>query len=108
MEKRKSGRIYIGFFVLLVSAVFFFLLSLTVGTSRISVTETIQILMQHPADSASSRIIWDIRMPRALSAMILGGALSVAGYLLQSFSGIRSQGRLSSVSHPAQSFVSRS
>lgn len=85
MEKRKSGRIYIGFFVLLVSAVLLFFLSLTVGTSRISVSETIQILMQHPADSASSRIIWDIRMPRALSAMILGGALSVAGYLLQSF-----------------------
>lgn len=35
--------------------------------------------------STYASIIWDIRFPRALSAMILGGALSLAGYQLQSF-----------------------
>lgn len=33
----------------------------------------------------NSRILWDIRLPRAFAAMILGGALALAGYLLQSF-----------------------
>ena len=33
----------------------------------------------------NSRILWDIRMPRTLAAMILGGALALAGYLLQTF-----------------------
>ena len=31
------------------------------------------------------RIIWDIRLPRILAAVILGGALSVSGFLLQTF-----------------------
>ncbi len=30
-------------------------------------------------------ILWQIRMPRALAALILGGALGLAGYLLQTF-----------------------
>lgn len=35
--------------------------------------------------SSESRIIFDIRMPRLLLAAILGGALSVSGFLLQTF-----------------------
>lgn len=34
---------------------------------------------------AMSRIIWDIRLPRMMAAAILGGALSVSGFLLQTF-----------------------
>ena len=30
-------------------------------------------------------IIWEIRLPRALAALILGGALALSGYLLQTF-----------------------
>ena len=33
----------------------------------------------------NARILWDIRMPRTLAALILGGALALAGYLLQTF-----------------------
>ena len=32
-------------------------------------------------------IIWDIRLPRILSAIFLGGALSISGFLLQTFFG---------------------
>ena len=32
-----------------------------------------------------TRILWNIRLPRAISVLILGGALSLAGYLLQTF-----------------------
>ena len=35
----------------------------------------------------NGRIIWDIRLPRILAAIILGGALSVSGFLLQTFFG---------------------
>lgn len=34
---------------------------------------------------ANERILWDIRMPRTLAALILGGALALSGYLLQTF-----------------------
>jgi iron complex transport system permease protein len=36
-------------------------------------------------DSAYENILWQIRMPRALAAAILGGALGLSGYLLQTF-----------------------
>lgn len=31
------------------------------------------------------QIIWEIRLPRVLSAVLLGGALSLSGFLLQTF-----------------------
>lgn len=34
---------------------------------------------------AGDRIVWGIRVPRALAALILGGALAVSGFLLQTF-----------------------
>ena len=38
-------------------------------------------------DETAFRIIRDIRMPRILAAILLGGALSVSGFLLQTFFG---------------------
>ena len=37
------------------------------------------------ADETARQIVWEIRLPRICAAVILGGALSVAGFLLQSF-----------------------
>ena len=37
------------------------------------------ILFRRTGEAASYRIVWDIRLPRILSAVILGGALSVSG-----------------------------
>lgn len=36
-------------------------------------------------DGTARRIVWDIRLPRILTAILLGGALSVSGFLLQTF-----------------------
>lgn len=36
-------------------------------------------------DATAYNIIWEIRLPRILSVIILGGALSVSGFLLQTF-----------------------
>ncbi|MBR5722525.1 MAG: iron ABC transporter permease [Oscillospiraceae bacterium] len=85
MKSTRTVRTAAGFLILILLAAVLFCLSLTTGTGRISASEAIRILMQGRTDSASARIIFDIRMPRALSAMLLGGALAVAGFLLQSF-----------------------
>lgn len=85
MKRSRTARTIIVFFILLLLLLMLLALSLTVGSSRISVADTIQILFGNAKDASVSRIIRDIRMPRALSAVILGGALSVAGFLLQSF-----------------------
>ncbi|MBW1225742.1 iron chelate uptake ABC transporter family permease subunit, partial [Escherichia coli] len=49
--------------------------------------EIFQILMKNSGDETAYNIIWEIRLPRILSAVILGGALSVSGFLLQTFFG---------------------
>ncbi|MBP0966656.1 MAG: iron ABC transporter permease [Oscillospiraceae bacterium] len=85
MEHTRTARTAAGFLILILLAALLFCLSLTTGTGSISASEAIGILMQGKADSPAARIIFDIRMPRALSAMLLGGALAVAGFLLQSF-----------------------
>lgn len=36
-------------------------------------------------NEAFARILWDIRLPRTVAVLILGGALALAGYLLQTF-----------------------
>ena len=42
-----------------------------------------QILLTHSGDNAV--IVWEIRLPRIFAAILLGGALSVSGFLLQTF-----------------------
>ncbi len=85
MEKRRMVRALICFAGLLLPAGLLFCLSLTTGSSRIAPETVFGILTGRAPDAAASRIITDIRLPRTLSALILGGGLSVSGFLLQSF-----------------------
>ena len=50
-----------------------------------SVDFTLGELLAALSDPAGGGIIWGIRLPRVLAAAILGGALSVSGFLLQTF-----------------------
>ncbi len=77
----RPGLVYV-FLVLLV-----FLLAvanLATGSVSMPVGEIFQTLAGS-GDATNTSILFDLRMPRLLSAMILGGALSVSGYLLQTF-----------------------
>lgn len=76
----------------IVFALLVFLLGLAVvmnintGSIRISVREIADILLGRPGtDAAANAIIWKIRLPRLLTAAVLGGALSLSGFLLQTF-----------------------
>jgi iron complex transport system permease protein len=55
------------------------------GSVDLSAKEIINIIINGPNDATLSNIIWNIRLPRILAAIILGGALSVSGFLLQTF-----------------------
>lgn len=85
MEKRRMIRAVLCFAGLLLTAGLLFCMSLMSGSSQIDPNAVFGILNgQHP-DSTAVRIITDIRLPRTLAALLLGGGLSVSGYLLQSF-----------------------
>ncbi|MDE5583685.1 MAG: iron ABC transporter permease, partial [Ruminococcus sp.] len=74
-----------GFFVLFTALCILFLLNLMSGSAEFSIGETAGILFGKSGDIAGKKIIFGIRLPRMISALILGGALSVSGFLLQTF-----------------------
>lgn len=83
---KKAYSRYLGSFVLLAALVLVLLIwNIIAGSVHLPVGEILRILTGHGADSTQSHIVWDIRLPRILSAMLLGGALSVSGFLLQTF-----------------------
>lgn len=55
------------------------------GSVDISVSDIVGVLTKGRGNDTASRIIMDIRMPRVIAAVVLGGALSVSGFLLQTF-----------------------
>lgn len=85
MQKHRKRRYKIAYFILLADAVLFFILNICIGSVRISLSEVVQTMFGQGSSETAGRILWDIRLPRALAVLILGGALSLAGYLLQTF-----------------------
>lgn len=61
--------------------------NLQAGSVSIPAGQILQILQRNAADNTAYHIIWDIRLPRILAVVLLGGALSVSGFLLQTFFG---------------------
>ena len=59
--------------------------NINTGSVRVAPLEVLRILFGEDSDNTAYNIIWQIRLPRILYAVILGGALSVSGYLLQTF-----------------------
>ena len=75
---------YMAAFILLgVGVLVFLILNCCIGSVKIPMADIISAAKGNEIEN--SRILWDIRLPRAFAAMILGGALALAGYLLQSF-----------------------
>lgn len=75
--------VIIGLFVLIAIGV---VLNINSGSVDIPVFKIFRIIfMNEDAESMESNIVWKIRLPRLLTSAILGGALSVSGFLLQTF-----------------------
>lgn len=84
-QKQKKSR-YVWVFVLLAACVlFFFLCNTCIGSISIPLSDVVKCFTGAEVDAVNLNIIRDIRLPRAFAAMVLGGALALAGYLLQSF-----------------------
>ena len=77
---------YTACFVLLFLLLLMFLvINVMTGSTSISPREVLQALFGSGEQSTVHSIVWNIRLPRLLAALILGGALSVAGFQLQTF-----------------------
>ena len=81
LEKRKR-RNTIVIFAMLAAVLAVSVACLFVGSSNLSFGEALDALMGG-GTGAQSRIIWKIRVPRVLAAIIAGAGLSVAGLVMQ-------------------------
>ncbi|MCM1091717.1 MAG: iron ABC transporter permease [Butyrivibrio sp.] len=73
------------FAILLAAVLAFFVLNLMIGSVEIPFRETLVCLLGNSLNPTFYSIIWKIRFPRAIAAVLLGGALALSGYLLQTF-----------------------
>lgn len=83
MQHSRKIRYIIAFLLLSISVLVFVAMNVCIGTVKISLEDIIVSIGGGQINN--SRILWDIRMPRTMAALILGGALALAGYLLQTF-----------------------
>lgn len=75
-----------GAFLLLIMLLLLSLIwSVCSGSVSVPIMEFLQELREAKLRGMAWTIIWEIRLPRALAALILGGALALSGYLLQTF-----------------------
>ncbi|MBR5359364.1 MAG: iron ABC transporter permease [Lachnospiraceae bacterium] len=73
-------------FICLILAIFaLVLINILSGSAGIGAKDVISILLSGDKSSVDGKIIFDIRLPRIIEAIFLGGALALSGYLLQTF-----------------------
>jgi iron complex transport system permease protein len=83
MSKKRS---VFFFTICILLAVFLFAMNIVMGSASVSVSEIVSILLGK-GYGTNAAIILSIRLPRAVAAVALGGALALSGYLLQTFFG---------------------
>ena len=83
MTMEKRARLWIGFFSLLLSLLGLMVWNINAGSVHVSPAEILSVLLGRGGDNAI--IVHSIRLPRILATALLGGALALSGFLLQTF-----------------------
>ena len=82
---RRRSRYAVVFIGLILAFCLITVLNINTGSVHISVPDIFKIIFTKSGDATEYNIIWKIRFPRILMAAILGGGLSLSGFLLQTF-----------------------
>lgn len=85
MQENRKYRYITAFVLLGIGAFVFFVLNICIGSVKIALPDIISNLTGQKVSGTAARILRDIRLPRTTAVLILGGALALAGYLLQTF-----------------------
>lgn len=81
IKKKQRKNIYITV-AMVVAVIAMSMVCLFVGSSHMSISDCFAALMKRGA-SGNVRIIWNIRIPRVLAAIIAGAGLSISGLIMQ-------------------------
>ena len=72
MQKSRKRR-YITVFILLgIGTLLFFILNICIGSVSIALPDAVKVFAGQGSSETITRILWDIRLPRAVSVLILG------------------------------------
>lgn len=85
LQQRRNARYFLVFALLAAAFAAITVLNINSGNVHIPISRIFRILLTKTGAPAEVNIIWKIRLPRILMAAILGGALSLSGFLLQTF-----------------------
>ena len=84
-EEQRTTRYIVCFAALAALLLALLTVNVVSGSARLALREVWDILRTRAG--ANAAIVWGIRLPRLLTAALLGGALAVSGFLLQTFFG---------------------
>ena len=79
----KNRRITIGILGIIILGIVLFALNLFVGSVMVPFEDIFKVLLHNNTDKTLSVIIFNYRLPQALTALLAGAALAVAGLLMQ-------------------------
>jgi iron complex transport system permease protein len=82
-RRRKKDRVVRAFLLLGIFTLLFFLSDITFGSVAIPFKDVIKALSLQKADPIWQNIIINFRLPRAITALLVGAGLSVSGLLMQ-------------------------
>ena len=82
---RRRSRYFMVFVILLIAFFVITVLNINTGNVHISIPDIFKIIFTKTGEPTAYNIIWKSRLPRILMAAMLGGALSLSGFLLQTF-----------------------
>ncbi|MEC0089258.1 FecCD family ABC transporter permease [Paenibacillus macquariensis] len=85
MINTSRSRIIVTFTLIL--AIVAGIIAIGVGGVYIPIPDILSTLFSSSSDTVNSTIIWDIRLPRVLLAMIIGANIAISGALLQAVMG---------------------
>ena len=78
-------RIVCSFVLLSALTLLFVCLGVAAGSTSVPFRDLVRILAGRGGEDTAAVILTKIRLPRTLAALLLGGALALAGYMLQTF-----------------------
>ena len=85
MQEARRKRNTVSFLILILLLLLLLGMNVAIGSTAIPMGNMVSILLRTGENQTAESIVWNIRMPRLLAAAVLGGALSVAGFQLQTF-----------------------
>ncbi|MCR5784480.1 MAG: iron ABC transporter permease [Eubacterium sp.] len=83
--RRRKIRYACCFAGLVLACVVLMLVNISSGSTDVAFSEVVKAVLLKKGESDVLSIVWSIRLPRTVAVFILGGALSVSGFMLQTF-----------------------